>query len=625
MRHQLTNGGRSDVCRRVLALGMAFCLLGCQNELPRLDEPISVYRDRMLVEHQQESRTVAAESSRPMADPVPSQSNLPRRAALPVEPGTTDQPLPDDVLSQVPDPSDAPAVFAGRLERLRQQQLNRQDQRVVRNFERVVEQANEYIGMVALPEKVPIGLAECVQRALEHNYSIRFQAYGPAISQAQIVEAEAAFDVEFYLDASWANLDQATLSAFSAGTSDTRNVEGGLRQRLPAGGEASVGLGLRRQRTDFSSDIQVINPAYNTAFTITLRQPLLRGFGLDINRAQIEISRTDYRISYEQFIQKVRDTLVDVETAYWELARVRRIASVLAESVAQNFITYQNMKERLEHDATDVEVANSESRWQQRYVEYLESIKNIRDAEDQLKNLLNDPELKLSEQLEIIPIETPFVAPMVLDHFAAVRSALDRRSEIREARDQIDRARIGTNVAKNAILPRLDVTFQYELQGAEGSAANAWYSMTRNNFASYTVGAQFAYSFGERAARAAWQRARHQESQAVVALNQVTDFIVEEVNDTIRTLLVRWEQLPPQLASVRAAERNLRALQARTQRIDPAYLETELAAVEQLANTRRTLLTVVFQYNIGIIQLEKAKGTLLDYNNVAVTDVQYGD
>ena len=42
--------------------------------------------------------------------------------------------------------------------------------------------------------------------------------------------------------------------------------------------------------------------------------------------------------------------------------------------------------------------------------------------------------------------------------------------------------------------------------------------------------------------------------------------------------------------------------------------------LEQVANTRRTLLQVITDYNVAIVQLEKAKGTLLEYNNVVVTD-----
>lgn len=606
---------------------LAACLLGCQQSEPvNVDGSISAYRDRMLRENTDSAAaraaTAPADRRQPRVRPVAAQEGLPERESLLTAPQVSDQPDPAKILIAVPDPVDAIEMFERRLERLREEQANRQDQRVVRNFERVVEQATEYLRMAVRPRQTRMGLAECIQRALANNYAIRIEAHNPAIKQTQIVEAEAAFDVEFFLDTSWASLDQATASAFTPGVSDTRMIQGGFRQLLPSGMSASVALGMDRRRTNFPEEIQTINPVYNTNFIAQLRQPLLRGFGLDVNRAQINLRRTEYRISYEQFIQQVRDTLLQVEETYWTLVRSRRTVSIFAESTAQNRVTYQNMQERLDHDATQVEVANSESRWQTSYVAYLESIKRVKDAEERLKNLLNDPELTLANDLEIIPLEMPLAAPLAIDHFGAVRTALDERSEIRAAREQIEAARISTAVTKNAILPQLDLNFQYEVQGIGATGDNSFDNLTTARFQSYTLGASFAYNFGERAARAAHKRARLQEAQAVVALNQVTDLVVEEVNAAIRTLMVRFEQIPPAFLSVAAAERNLRALQARTQRIDPSYLQTELQAVEQLASTRQTLLQVLTDYNLGVAQLEKAQGTLLQYNNVAVTDVR---
>lgn len=614
-------------CMLWVAIGGLLLAVGCQRESAQVSDSVAAYRERAT------SRDVSSESvatarvekpAEPVARPVSAEQGLGERRAVLATPAVTTQPAPQDVLTEVPDPSEAAQVFNVRLERLQEQQARRQDQRVVRNYERVIEHANEYLDKVALPNKLRLSLAECVQRALDNSYSIRIEAHEPAISRTRIVEAEAAFDVEFFLDTSWDKRDQATAQAFNPGTSDTRSIEGGFRKLLPSGMRASVSLSQQRTKNNLPAEFQTLNPAYNTSFVTAFQQPLLRGFGLDVNRAEIMIRKIEHDITYETFVQKVRDTLVDVEQAYWTLVQLRRTVAILAESVAQNYVTYQNMKERLGHDATEVEVANSQSRWESRYVELLESIKQVRDAEDRLKNLMNDPELKLSDRIEIIPIETPFVAPLTVDQFAAVRTAIERRSEILQAKKQIEAARVSTNVSKNAILPQLDLTFQYEVQGIGDTSDNSFDNLTTNRFISYTLGASFSYNFGERAARAAWRRSRLQESQAVVGLNQVTDAIVEEVSNTVRTLMVRYEQIPPQLSSVQSSERNLRALQARTQRIDPSYLQTELGAVEQLANNRRTLLGVLVDYNVALIELEKSKGTLLDYNNVTVSDVESG-
>ncbi len=626
IQHQTTHYHGAGTVRVALLgwLVAGAALAGCRSDSTEPIEPrIAAYRDRMIAQ-QAEPSAPPAPARPPVARPVAAQAALPEKTALLTQPAVASQPALEQLLAEFPDPSEAPQVFEKRLADLREEYAGRPDQRVVRNYERVVAQANEYLKMLPRPKQVRLSLAECVQRALEHNYTVRIEAYGPAISETQIVEAEAAFDTQFFLDASYANLDRAVIPGAYPAQSDTRALTGGLRKLLPTGMQASVGLGQRRYADALPKSAERWNPNWTSTFLAELRQPLLRGFGLDVNRAPINIRRAEYDISQEQFLQRVRDTLLTVEAAYWQLAQARRNAAIIAEIVAQNFATYQNMLERLGHDATQVEVENAKSQWQTQYVVFLETVKNVRDAEDRLRNLINDPRLKLSDDVEIIPTEVPYVAPTVLDQFAEVRTALDRRAEIRAARRRIEAARISTAAAKNAVLPQLDVAFQYEVEGLERTADDSFDRLTTNRNISFTVSAQFVYALGERAGRAAYQRARLLEAQAVVALNQICDSVVEEVNTAVRTLMVRYEQLPPQYEAVRSADRQLRALQARTQRIDPTYLQTELSGVQQLANARTRLLGVVTDYNLALIELERAKGTLLDYNNVIVTDVRAG-
>ena len=73
-------------------------------------------------------------------------------------------------------------------------------------------------------------------------------------------------------------------------------------------------------------------------------------------------------------------------------------------------------------------------------------------------------------------------------------------------------------------------------------------------------------------------------------------------------------------SEVEAAERNVQATKERAERKSPTELQTELAGQENLAQARRTLLEALIAYNIAIADLERAKGTLLHYNNVVLDE-----
>lgn len=591
---------------------------------PAVNESIDSYRLRQSRESQRaaersgEPTRGARLAAQTVIRPADGDTSQPARESLLTQPPATTQPALDQLVAEVPDPLEAPSRYAARAGEL---QRTSREERVITIYRRVLDYANVLLGQLPMRKQLKLSLDDALRRALEHNYSIRIDSLSPAADQAQLIAAEAAFDAVFFLDTSWANQDPPKVDDLQLLQSDTRSIEGGIRKLLPTGMQAQVSLrhargyqqALEQQRTS-------LNPAYSSDFIATLRQPLLRGFGLDYNRRNITLARLARDISQQAYQQQVRDTLFNVEQAYWRLAQARRTVGILAESVAQNFVTYQSILQRQAHDATPVQLNNSLSRWLSREVEYKEAIRTVRDAEDALKNLINDPDLRLSDEIEIVPTEPFFVAALAVDHFAEVRTALDSRSEIEQAKLAIDQARVQTAAAKNETMPQLDVAFTYQVQGLGSTGDNSFDQLTTDRFRSYAVTVNFSYPIGNRGPRANLHRARIQEEQALLALKRVSDGVVTEVNNAIRAMNVRYAQIPQQLIAVNAAERNLRALQARSERIDPNYLETELSAVEQLANARIRLLQFMVEYNIAIIELERAKGTLLHYNNIIVAD-----
>lgn len=594
-----------------------------------LDRSITEYRRRMAVAAPR--ATVEGNRSRPrvrlaqdaqVIRPIESQPSLPERQALISQPYSTAQnaiPTPLEILAEIPDPRYFHEVFDLRLERVKS---TAREVRVVKNYERVMAHAQNYMARLAHKRTAELSLATCIQRTLLNNYVIRASAYGPAISQADLVQAEAIFDAVFFLDANYGHTD--TPAATWEGDNPQRNARGyggGFRKLLPTGMRVETSLRQTGVRTTLEpKQNTVINPAWDTVFTASLTQPLLRGFGLDYNRSGIEIQRVNLKVSQEQFEQDVRDRLFQAEQAYWALARARRAVLITVESVAHNQVTLENMEARLGHDATPIEVNNARSRWQQSVVDFQNTVRFVRDAEDALKNIMNDPEFKLSEDVELIPTETPYASPLAIDQFAEVRTALDERSEIRQAKLAIQAAAINTARTKNETLPQLDLTFQYQVEGLRRSPDSSFDNLTTNRYNSYNVIVGFQVPLGQRADWANYQKARSQESQAVVRLQQVTDQVVLDVNNAVRALVVDWDNVPPALDAVIAADRNLRALQERANEVSPSFLETELSGVEQLANTRASLLRVIIDYNIAIVALETAKGTLLQYNNVVARD-----
>ena len=203
---------------------------------------------------------------------------------------------------------------------------------------------------------------------------------------------------------------------------------------------------------------------------------------------------------------------------------------------------------------------------------------------------------------------------------AQVQSALDNRSELREAKLTVENARVNVGVAKNQALPRLDVTFEAQLTGLGPNSHQAFRQLGEFDFLDYLVVVNFEWPIGNRAARALWRQARLQYAQAATFVRQTIEDVVADVNSAIRRLYTEYDQLAPRAKSTASQLEFLESIQARETTKNAEQLNTELSAQGSLANERLNLLQSLVDYNRAITNLERAKGTLLEYNNVLLED-----
>ncbi|MBN2560543.1 MAG: TolC family protein [Phycisphaerae bacterium] len=584
--------------------GLAMLVLGagCQTTESAIDETqVDRYEERMAAEPFEPAASLSQIDVRP---PVALEGHV--QAA--------DLELDDTVWLHLPDPSVAPEVLDKRLETTRYG-----EESIRREYEQIYENTKRDIKQIERPKQFRLMLSDALRRALAHNYEIKVEGYAPAISTAQIVQAEAAFDVAFFANVSRNNTDQPTPSQLMASQTDTTVVSGGIRKLLATG--AAVTLTEAMTRVDSPGfAFQTLNPWWGHSFAAELRQPLMRNFGIDLTRSQINIRKNERLANLESFRAKVIEILNRTEEAYWTLVAARRNVVISAELLAQANLTYSQIQARVDYDAYQTLLYRSEATVKQRESEYIDVRNQVRNAEDQLLNLMNDPELPLSAGYEIIPVDNPTTIKVLRDRFHAVETALQRRPEIKQARHGVDIARLQLGIAKNQALPQLDVVWKMTVSGLGANSDRAWDQMTGGNFTDQYVGVEFLWNFGERAERAGIRIATLEQSKAVVTYKRLLDLVITDCGVALRNIETNFEQIGPTYEGVKAASENLRSLQERQERKSPAELDTTLNAQTALAQSRRALLQAIIQYNQGIVDVERAKGTLLEYNNVVLAE-----
>ena len=69
----------------------------------------------------------------------------------------------------------------------------------------------------------------------------------------------------------------------------------------------------------------------------------------------------------------------------------------------------------------------------------------------------------------LVPAEQPVLTPQAMDVEAAIRNALDNRTDLAQARKQLEQTDIGIRFAKNQRLPAVNAIVNYGLAGVGGT------------------------------------------------------------------------------------------------------------------------------------------------------------
>lgn len=475
-------------------------------------------------------------------------------------------------------------------------------------------------------------LMESIADAMRHNLSIKVQAYNPAISAAQIVAAKAVFDPAIVGGIQYQHLDQPTpfpqtlgaASLVGINNEDQVNTQVGVKKLFSTGGTLSL-IGSDDYQ-DFHSSASLppdINPSHTADTALELKQPLLRGFGAAVNNAEIYIAQRNQQIARSEFRTEVIKIVSRVERTYLQLTAASADVRFERHLVRQARKTLRRLKNRLHMDVDSVQVDQARAAVDLARYNLASAQKQVGDLSEVLKALLHDPAMPIGPGPDIIPISKPVAVPFVFDLDANIATALGRRGIMRRDRLAVEKAGIRRKVAENALLPKANLIAAIDSAGLapDGSFPGGFNRMISDPHVGFTVGLNLEIPIGNRLARAQLYRRRLLRRQALTQMLLDAQNIAREISSDLVNLIVDWRQI--QLARRRrvssaAVLHGLEVEALAGQALDPTFLQLELNAQENLAQSEIAETQALIDYNIDMVQFERDKGTLLQFDRVAI-------
>ena len=434
------------------------------------------------------------------------------------------------------------------------------------------------------PQVRTLTLDDAVRLALENNLGIRVAQIDPRIQDLGIAAAHGAWVPTFTSTLQAAATDSPSNSFLSGAQgstiSDNRvNSNVGVTQALPWGGRYSIGWDATRSTTTnlFSN----FSPQLRSSLALNYQQPLLRGFRIDSARQQLLVSEKNREIADVTLRQTIAATTRSVRVAYFDLAYATGSLLVNRQSLELAQQSLRDTRARVEIGTTPpIDIVEAEAEVARNEEAVIVAEAAIERAQDALRALIYNPDMADFWTVRLETAALPPFQPMAIDVDAVVRSALGRRTDLQQARKNLEAADIDIRFFRNETLPDVTASIDYGLTGlggtqflrgegfpgpvvgqAQRSFGTVLGDLFGRDFPNWTASLSISYPIGATQSESNLARARLQYSQSTTQLKNQELQVVTEVRQTVRDVQTNQKRVETTRAARALAERRLEAEQ----------------------------------------------------------------
>lgn len=478
-------------------------------------------------------------------------------------------------------------------------------------------------------EKIELSLAQAIELALRNALDLDVASLTYQKSAFSIGSAEGAFDPNLTASVGANGSKTPPTRSFQALSSQTQSFNLGVGGLSKYGTQYSLGFGGTRNDSPTTTTVPgyvEINPTFSSGLTASITQPLLEGFGREVNTRLVVQSRLGRDASAWDFVASVQQAVQTVENAYWDL--VYALANLDSKKEALDRAKDFNRITKIKIDVgalAPIEIVQTEVTIAQREQEIILAEGQIGAAQDQLKRLLNVTDMAAWNR-PIVPTDRPSEEKVDIDVEGGIRMAVEGRPEVKQALIDIESKKVSVAYNRNALKPRLDLKGSYGLSGVgfnndavrEGSSySDVFEQIAHGNYPNWSVGLNFAVPVANRTAKANAAIAQTDLELSRTNLALLKQNVAVEVRGAARNVDTARRSVAAARKARELAERNL---DAERKKFDNGMTTSFTVAQVQndLTTARSNELLAIAGYLKAMVSWHKATGDILAVKNVEV-------
>ncbi len=468
-----------------------------------------------------------------------------------------------------------------------------------------------------------------IHNALRFSPHIQVAATAPHILRTSVFEESASFDWNSFVESQYVSQNDPIGNTLTTGNNDDRFrqqewfARGGLSKRTLNGGDVEVVQ--RLGHLDNNSQFLIPRNQGSSRLELNFRQPILNGRGQAVNQSLIVLADIDFRAASDDFMSELQLHLVSVTESYWELVRARAVylqRTRLLES-AEEILRY--LEGRSKVDSLQRQVLRAKAAVAQRKSEIARSLTSIKNAQSQLRLLVNSPDISNAGGMEFTPSDLPQLqdGPINIELADVMSTALMHRPDISRSIRDLHAANVRLGVARNDILPKLDMIVGTYVAGLDGDSDvfNSWARQFREGSPGFNVGFEYEFPLGNRAAEARHHRREWESTRSLHLFRQTVETALTDVEVAAREVQTTYQEMVARFQSMAAARRETSYLADRWQTLPELndsvtlLLEDLLDSQERLADEESAFVSAQVQYSIAVVRLKQSMGTLFRVGN----------
>ena len=425
---------------------------------------------------------------------------------------------------------------------------------------------------------------------------------------------------------------------------NTGQASFGFSQAFATGTSISFEFNNSRQATN--SPFETLSPILSSMYRFSFQQQLLAGFGLGPNLRYLRIARNNKKISDIAFKDQVIATVTQIENIYWDLVNAYEQAEVNEKSLAFAQQSLENAKKQLQLESIPaMDVMRAEAEVSKRDQDLTVARTSLQLQELLIKNALtkslDDPVL---ESMPVIPTDRlqSTQAPPSETVQDLIARALKDRPELTESDVDLINRQLSRQAARNALLPSLSLVGFYGGSGLAGplnpiystslgpnsstvptNFAGAMENAFNNSSPDYYIGFNLNIPIRNRVAKADQYRSELEYRQAELRREQLR----KQIRIEVRNAQYALEQTAARVDAARKA----RDLAQRTfeitqqeQTLGAGSTYQTMTAQRDLALAELDLVTAMTAYEKAKVELDRATGSTLEHNGIAIQDAING-